>query len=346
MHRTTAKDVAAAVEVDPSTVSRVLHGNSPRHRYDPRTVRRIREAARRLGYRPSGTARALRTGKTTLIGLVVADIASPFFAELAGRVERHLRASGYRLVVCNTDEQADRQAALITELMSHPMEGLIVAPSGVEGLDEALAAGVALVTVDRPSRMKGSRGGGGIGHVGLDDELAGRMIGAHLSQRGHRRAGVILPDSPDDPGIGWRLMGLKQGLGLGGEVLWTVPGPRTSFSPDTSDAVCQRIREQKPDVLVGLNLASSLMALEAISRLELEVPQQIGVTGIDDFPAAAFWRPPVTVAAQPIERIADAAVNMLLERIGRPGQTDARTHLLPPVMMERGSLKRREVASC
>jgi DNA-binding LacI/PurR family transcriptional regulator len=334
MHRTTANDVAAAVEVDPSTVSRVLHGNSPRHRYDPRTVRRIREAARRLGYRPSGTARALRTGKTTLIGLVVADIASPFFAELAGRVERHLGASGYRLVVCNTDEQPQRQGALIAELMSHPMEGLIVAPSGTEGLAEALAAGVALVTIDRPSRIKG------IGHVGLDDELAGRMIGAHLTQLGYRQAGVILPDSPDDPGIGWRLMGLKQGLGIGGQILWTVPGPRTSFSPDTSDAVCRRIREQKPDVLVGLNLASNLMALEAVSRLELEVPQQIGVTGIDDFPAAAFWRPPVTVAAQPIEQIADEAVKMLLDRIARPGETEARTQLLPPVMMERGSLRK------
>ncbi len=332
MRRATAKDVAAAVAVDPSTVSRVLHGNSPRHRYDPGTVRRIREAAKRLGYRPSGTARALRTGKTTLIGLVVADIASPFFAELAGRIERHLGTSGYRLVVCNTDEQAERQSALIHELVSHPMEGLIVAPSGTAGLAEALAAGVTLVTVDRPTQIRG------IGHVGLDDELAGRMIGAHLAQRGYRRVGVILPDSPDDPGIGWRLMGLKQGLGITGQVLWTVPGPRTSFSPDTSEAVCRQVEQQKPDVLAGLNLASNLVALEAISRMDLQVPGQIGVIGIDDFPAAAFWRPPVTVAAQPIEQIAQEAVKMLLERLGRPEET-ARTLLLPPVMRERGLLK-------
>lgn len=332
MAHVTMKDVAAAVEMDPSTVSRVLYGTSKRHKYDPKTVTRIREAAKRLGYRPSNTARALRSGKTALIGLVVADIASPFFAELAGRIEGHLGSAGYRLVISNTGECADRQEESIEEMIQHPMDGAIVAPSGHAGLIKAKNSGLAIVTVDRPSGLDD------IAHVGLDDRQAGQMIGERLRQRGYHRIGVILPDSPDDPGIAQRLQGLQDGLGKQGQVMWSVPGPRTSFAPDASNELCDRMQQQMPQALVGLNLTCNLTALAAISRLNLLVPQTIGLIGLDDFPTAAFWRPPITIVAQPIEQIAQQAVELLIEQINSSGQAAARNCLLPPVLMERGSL--------
>lgn len=330
MRRITAKDVAQAVEVDPSTVSRVLYGNSPHHKYDPHTVRRIREAAKRMGYRPSVTARALRTGKTMLIGLVVADIASPFFAELAGRIERHLHATGRRLLVCNTDAQADRQVELIADLINHPVAGLIVASAGDEGLGDAIESGVAMVTVDRPSGI------GGVGHVGLDDLAAGLMVGRHLRQLGYQSIGVVLPDLPDDPGIARRMQGLRQAAEGGMQLLWTASAPHTSFAPNTSQEISDKIKTHPPQALVGLNLTANLMALEAVGRLNLQVPSQIGLIGIDDFPMAEFWRPPLTLVAQPIDQIARQAVAMLLEQMDQ--SAEPQTLLLPPVLKNRQSL--------
>ena len=94
MGRFTAKDVAALAGVDPSTVSRVLRGSTPQHRYDPATVRRVREAARQLAYIHSRAARALRTGQTKCIGLLISAIVNPFFAELAVCIDRHARLQG------------------------------------------------------------------------------------------------------------------------------------------------------------------------------------------------------------------------------------------------------------
>lgn len=330
MARATAKQVAELAEVDPSTVSRVLsqiHRPSARHRYDPRTVRRVREAASRLGYRPSVTARALRTGKTCLVGLLVADIASPFFADLAARIERHLRGRGYRLLVANTDESARRQAEHIEDLLSHPVAGLLVSPSGNDGLATACKAGLPVVALDRA--VAGLR----LPQVGLDDAAAGKMLGEQLRRRDYRRIGVVMPDPDKDSSIQLRRQGLRRALGRDARIIWE-KRPATSNGAWDVEPPLQGV-----DCVVGLNLASTLAAFGAIQRAGLKMPDQIGLTGVDDFDAAALLHPPLTVAAQPVEQIALTAVELMIQRIENSDSNILR-RLLSPVWVERESLRR------
>ena len=335
MTRATARAVAKLAGVDPSTVSRVLGRRSPTHSYDPETERRIREAADQLGYRPSQTARALRMGKTCLVGLLVADISSPFFAELSARIERCLRERKYRLLVVNTDESNSLQAELVRDLMAHPVSGIIVSPAGVDGLSEAVEAGIAVVTIDRPAqRMR-------LPHVGLDDQAAGTLLGEHLRELRYQRVGAVMPDPARDPSIAGRLAGLRQTLGA--PLAWSVKRP---IGGATEPAI-EQIVAKLPDVqaVVGLNLDSTLAALEAIRRAGRKIPDEIGVAGVDDFPGAGVLGPGVTVVAQPIERIARQAVDVLMQRIDKPARAAGATRehearLLPPTLLERGSLRR------
>ncbi len=333
MAQATAKDVARQAGVDPSTVSRVLNRPSSRHRYDEVTIQRIRAAARRLGYVPSRTAQALRTGKTLLLALLVSDISNPFFAELAAGIERRVRARGYRLLVCNTDESAAVQAGHLQELLSRGVDGVIVSPSGSEGLRPVMEAGVPLVSIDR--RLPGLH----VPHVGLDDVRAGQMLGEHLREVGYRQLGVVAPATKHDSSIRLRLQGLRQGLGQGGRVAWVADILHLAPLREAAAAVRDKLQTSRPEAVVGLNLLSSLATLEAVGQLRLDVPGQIGLAGIDDFAAAPFLQSPLTVVAQPIDAIAEETVAILL---GPPKQGgNGPIHFLEPVLMKRASLRSR-----
>jgi len=318
----TISDVAKIAGVDPSTVSRVLNSPSPNHQYAPATVRKIRVAADRLGYRPSRTAQALRTGKTFNLGLLVADIGNPFWGELAARIERLARAENYRLLVCNTDESPTHQADLLADLSQHGVDGLIVAPCGAEGLHELVATPTPVVTIDR--EVTGLR----LPHIGLDDLAAGRLLGAHLRARGYGHVGIILPSAEHDPSLRTRAVGLAEAVA----VMW-------ESAPEPTE-LRDRLRcSPQPDTLVGLNNTATLAALEAITELALPVPGAIGLTGIDDFVAARFSRPAITVVAQPLAEIAGEALRILLDQIADPEKKPPLRRLVPPALLERDSLR-------
>ena len=312
--RATASDVARAAGVDPSTVSRVLNEAFDRHRYAPATVQRVRRAARELGYRPSLAARALRTGKTMLLGLVVADIANPFFAELAARVERRAREHKYRLIVCNTDENPRWQEEHMADLVAHPVDGLIVSPTGGRGVRHARSARVPVVTIDRQlPRLS-------VPHVGLDNRMAGRVLGGYLRRRGRRRVAVVTPPIGDQPVRPDRLEGLRQGLGRGGEITWVQESAVLALEPAAKAQLRRRLKRAAglPDAIVGLSAVSTLGAMAVLAEHGLAYPDRIALAGIDDFPAAAVVRPAITVVAQPIDQIAAAALETLIRHIASP----------------------------
>ena len=331
--RATARDVARLAGVDPSTVSRVLNRAFDQHSYSIETVARVRQAARQLRYRPSLAARGLRTGKTMLLGLVVSDIASPFFSELAARIERRARDHKYRLIVCNTDENPRWQEEHLAELVAHPVDGLIVSPTGAHGVREVLHAGVPLVTIDRQLSRPA------VPHVGLDNLLAGRLLGEHLRCRGRRRVAVVTPPTQGQPVRPDRLEGLRQGLRPDGEIVWVQETSVLALHPGAKAQLRRRLQraEAAPDAIVGLTAVATLSAMAVLAERGLAFPEQIALAGIDDFPAAAVVRPAITVVAQPIDQIAAAALDALIRQIESPGQPVQST-ILEPALIKRDSV--------
>ena len=336
MANVTAQDVARLAGVDPSTVSRVLNRSFSRHRYTPETVGRIRKAARQLGYRPSLAARALRTGNSMLVALVVSDIANPFFAELAGSAERHAREQGYRLIVCNTQENPKWQAEHISDLVSRGVDGLIISPSGSNGLTAAAKVDLPVVLIDRPAPK------GNWLFVGLDNVKAGQLLSKHLAKLHYKRVGLVMPQVATDPTLKQRLEGFKRGFGSSGRIIWVARVPAGSAMQAQARVVVRsRIQSSRrwPEAIVGLTNTCTLGTIEAMVDLGITWGESVGLAGIDDFPAASLLRPAVTEAAQPIEQIAANAVRLLLAYMAKPKRpTGRKSVLLNPVFIRRDSL--------
>jgi len=334
-----ASDVARLAGVDTSTVSRVLNRSFSQHKYATETVRRVREAARQLGYRPSQAARALRTGKSMLVGMVVSDISNPFFAELAASAERYAREQSYHLIVCNTQEKAKWQAEHICDLVSRGVDGLLISASGSNGLAAATKMGVPIVLIDRPVQK------GNWPFVGLDNAKAGQLLGKHLSKLHYKRVGVVMPRVSTDPTLNQRLEGFKRGLGKSDRLSWIVRAPAgAAMRSQARDAVFKRIENSRrlPEAIVGLTNTCTLGSIEAIADLGIAWGESIGLAGIDDFPAASLLRPSVTVVVQPIEQIAAKAVRLLLDYMTKPKRPAGNESvLLDPLFISRDSLPKR-----
>ncbi|MEW5719591.1 MAG: LacI family DNA-binding transcriptional regulator, partial [Chloroflexota bacterium] len=123
----TIRDVAELAGVSTATVSHVINDS---HAVRPDTRRRVLAAIERLNYRPSAIARSLTTSVTRSIGVMVADITNPFFGAIVRGIEDRLETHGYNLIVCNTDEQASREARYLELLLARRVDGMIIAPTG------------------------------------------------------------------------------------------------------------------------------------------------------------------------------------------------------------------------
>ena len=344
MHKITMSDVARQSGVDLSTVSRVLNRSFKNHKYAPETVRRVQDAAKDLGYQPSLAARSLRTGKTMLLGVVVSDISNSFFGELAAALDASISGHGYRLLISNTNENPSRQAEHIDGMLAHGVDGLIVSPSGTNGLDKAMRAGVPIVTVDRPLPE------GGFPFVGLDNKMAARLLSTELKARGYNQIGIVVPENQSDITLQERLTGLQDGLKAAGcEVAWVEQlSSSDELREKARQAVIKQLESDKtpPDVLLGLSNVCTMGIIEALEDLEMSWGETLGVTGIDDFDAASLVRPAITVVRQPVEQIAAEAFSLLLKKIENPKEDHSnQTIRIKPIWVERESLPDRDQES-
>lgn len=181
----TVQDVAAAAGVSPMTVSRVLSGG-PNVR--PEKIQAVLDAAASLGYRRNENARSLRPGQRTgLLGVVITNVANPYYAQVQLGVEEIVTSDGIRLLVGNSGEDTDRERALVNDFIGRKVDGLIVVPAGgdVAHLHAATAAGVPLVLASRQVD------GVDADVVLVDDEGGARDGTAHLLAEGHRRIAFL-----------------------------------------------------------------------------------------------------------------------------------------------------------
>ncbi len=327
----TASDVARLAGVDRSTVSRILNRSFDQHHYAPETIDAVQKAAKSLNYRPSSTARALRTGRTMLAGLIVADISNSFFGQLAAAIEVGLRSHNYRLMIASTSEDLATQCRHLDDMIHQGVDGIIISPAGNKGIAHAVSSGTPVVLVDRPLS------GVSWPYVGIDNHNAARQLGEYLRELGYQTIGVVLPQSKDDPTLKWRLRGLEIGLGKRGRVVWKHAVSLRTGEADRR-ALSQRL-SQSPnlDVVVGLTNDCTVTAMEALRDAGRRVPDEIGLAGVDDFRAAQLLDPPLTVVSQPIESIAAKAVSYLLDAMsGHPRTEDC---LLPSQLIVRRSLR-------
>lgn len=317
------KDVAAHAGVSIKSVSNVVHN----HPHVSRALRtRVQSSLDQLGYRPNASARSLRTGRTGAIGLAVPRLHQAYFAELAHHVVQAADRRGWTVLVEETGEDPEREAAVLAGLRPSLIDGLIFSPLALDrsALDRAVSGtalvllGEHLVDVEQP-------------RVSIDNFAAAREAVAHLVATGCTRiAAVGLRKGPTAATAEMRLAGYCDGLaeaGLRRRAAYEI-AVGDYLRPDGAAAATALLgRRPRPDALFCFNDLLALGAMRALHTAGVRVPQDVAVVGIDDIEEAEYAVPSLTTVAPDKTDLAEQAVALLARRIDDPDTP------LPPVVV-------------
>lgn len=322
----TINDVARKARVSTATVSRALNGKST---VDPALVARVRAAADELGYHPNGLARNLRRQETAVLALIISDVENPFFTSIARGFEDAAQTAGYSVVLCNSDENQEKERRYIDVALQERVAGVVLSPTDASSSIERLRQrGTPVVAVDRPLTE--------CDQVLVDSRLAAREATEHLIGAGYTRIACVTGPAgvrtADD-----RLAGYRDALEAAGRELRLER--RAEYRASGGRQATEDLLGESPGALLVANSAMTIGVLQALGETGLRPGRDIGVVAFDDVPWATLVDPPLTVVAQPAYDIGAEAARLLLTRIGEPTRPPAAT-ILDTRLIERGSTHR------
>ncbi len=336
--RATMKQVAALAGVSLSTVSRVVNGDPA---VGQQLADRVLAAAEALGYRHNVAASALRRadGLSASIGVIVEDVANPFFSAVQRGIEDVARRRGVLTFAGSSDETPGRERELAEAFGARGVDGLIIAPAASDHsyLLRDRAAGVAIVFVDRPGSFIDA-------DAALTDNAGGARLGvAHLIAAGHRRI-AFLGDRPELYTAAERLRGYREALAAAG--LAADPELVRHTLPRAVDAYAQTRAllggPSRPTALFTSQNLITIQAVQAIHNLGLE--HTVALVGFDDIALAGLVDPGLTVISQHASGLGRAAAELLFARLdGYAGPS--RRVVLEPTLIARGSGELRPTAA-
>ncbi len=304
--RASIKDVAILAGVSVGTVSNVL--NKPSFVTEP-TRLRVEQAMADLQFVRNGTARQLRAGHSLTVGVVVLDLANPFYTELARGIEDRLASEEHLLMLCSSDEDPERERRYLRQFVEQGVRGILITPfqTTPEWFSELSSLRTPFVLLDTHSTDLPS--------VGVDNVEGARLAVDHLLAAGHRRIGLV--NGPADlQQCRDRATGAEAAVTARGlderEVL--VRAQLREMNADSGAAAVAGLLDAHPD-LTALFCVNDTVALGALRELRIrgvDVPQQVAVVGYDDVPLAKELRVPLTSVRQPMHDIGWRAADMLL----------------------------------
>ncbi|MEA5453815.1 LacI family DNA-binding transcriptional regulator [Sinomonas sp. JGH33] len=300
----TRKDVARLAGVSTAVVSYVVNGGPKR--VSPATEAKVREAIAVLGYRPNAAARALKLGSSEMLGMVVPDMTSPFFATLAHAVEEAAAARGYALLMVNSGGSLAAERRAVEHLASRRVDGVFLSSVLFEpDLRELEAVEIPAVLLNHSTESPG------FDSVGVDFVQAGRDAVDHLVSHGHRNIGLVMGISTsgdlDGREAGWR-MGLERaGLPIG-------PVMRQHFDRDGGYQAGKWLlnSSERPTAVFASSDLIAVGLLRAFHEGGVRVPEDVAIVSFDGLAESEYCWPPLTTLAQPVEEMAQAAVEALV----------------------------------
>ena len=325
----TIYDVARAAGVSIATVSKVINQTG---RISDKTRSKVHKGMEELRYQPSMVASALTGKRMNTIGLLIKDLANPFFAEVARAVEDRGQELGFSVVMCSTDNDSEKEANYIALLKQKKVDGIIVA-AGFQN-DSALKelirdhVPVALISQEIPELA--------IDSVSVDDYLGGYQVTSHLLSLGHRKIAMIAEDGRSSDG---RIRGFRQALREAGIAF-----------VDEMLATCEASVEEglrhggrfldaanPPTAIFASNDLLAIGVMKAARERNVKIPDDLSVAGFDNTILAAFAEPPLTSVAQPIQEMGRQVVDLLVESMENDKKTKQRVVLMPELVIRRST---------
>lgn len=316
------RTVASLAGVSTATVSNVLNA---RRSVAPDLAERVRAAVAELGYIADVGASRLRSRKSQVVGVVVPDLANPFFGEFVAALEQAAHADGYELLIVSSGDDPAQEAQRLRTLLTWRPAGLIVIPcrDDIAGLAAARAARVPVIAADRfPDDQT-------MDVVAVDNRAAAADMARHLIEGGRRHI-LVAGASLGIGNIRERVAGVRAAAAGAAEVELLEVG--YTLADSRAHLAARLGRGLPPDAIFTLNNVATLGAVGALAAAGARVPDDIALVGFDDEEWMRAVNPPLSAVHQPVERLGQEAWRRLMARIG--GDTGAPHQIRLPCTLE------------
>jgi LacI family transcriptional regulator len=333
------REVAALAGVSVGTVSNVL--NRP-DVVAELTRSRVQAAIKSLGFIRNESARQLRAGRSRIIGLVVLDVANPFFTDVARGVEDEASESGLAVILCNSDDQQAKESGYLELLEEHRVQGILITP--VSGADERLTRlqrrGTPVVLVDSRSPS------GGQCSVSVDDVLGGDLAVSHLLEAGHKRIAFVggpmsIRQVADRRDGALRALERANGTAEGLQVMET-PALNVPAGQQAGAALAEFPAGTRPTAVFCANDLLALGVLQEMTARRIRVPESIALVGYDDIDFAAAAAVPLSSVRQPRHQLGRSAAQLLIdETVGGEAHQHRQVIFQPELVIRQSSQAQR-----
>jgi LacI family transcriptional regulator len=309
--RLSINDIAKSLNVSKTTISFILNGKAQEMRIGEELVDRVLKFVNEVGFKPNSIAQSLRTGKSNTIGLMVEDISNPFFAKIARLIEDRAYQNGYKIIYCSTNNDTKKTRDMINMFRERHVDGYIIAPpEGIEeDIESLLKDNLPVVFFDRHLPKVTTD------YVEINNRFSTYNATSHLIGEGKKSIAFVTFTSPQTQ-MQDRLKGYKNAMKESGleplikEIVFNqnedlILKPITDFLTKYKDLDA---------VLFGTDHIGSC-GLKVIKEMGIQVPSQLAIISFDDYDVFKLHSPPITAIAQPIEKIAESVINVLLNRL-------------------------------
>lgn len=333
--KATLKQVADSAGVSVSTASRALTGKAREYRISLKTQKIVRDAAKKLNFRPSRVARALRLQRTNLIGVVVPDLANPFSASIAREITAAANEKGFSVLLADTRENTDIEEQLVDQFIDQEIEGLAICPVGLksEHLTDVQNSGVPIIMVDR-------------GFLNLpfptvfsEHQIASEEATSILLENGHRHIGILqgIPGTlPNEE----RLAGIRNAYKTHNVEFDESFVHGDHFNDNSGYESAKVLMKKHPEMtaIFALSSQNGLGAMKAANENKIKVPDDLSIICFDEYPYSELLGTPMSTAAQDVVKLGQEAARLLIQQI-ETGETPVEKHHRVPVnIIQRASI--------
>jgi len=332
------KVMAEYLDLSPATVSIVLNNAPGAKSIAPATRERVLAAAKKLDYRPNTIARSLRMRQTLTVGVIVPELSEGYFTMVMNGVERTLMEAGYIYMVLCHQGRADLIDEYPRLLIKRAVDGFILVNTT---LNETVNQPV--VSISGHKKMKG------VSNIVLDHDRAATLALKHLRDQGHKRIVFMKGQKhiPDSESRWESILRVAKTMGVTVHPELCVYLEANSSSPELGYPVIRDLLAKTRDftAIFSFNDIAAIGAVRALADVGISVPGDVSVVGFDDIASAMYQTPSLTTVRQPLHKMGEAAAQLLLKRIAKPGDAYPDTMTFEPELMVRESSGAARVAA-
>ncbi|MGF7230357.1 LacI family DNA-binding transcriptional regulator [Arachidicoccus sp.] len=311
MKKLSIVDIAKHLNISKTTVSFILNNRAQEKRISEELVQRVQDFVKEVGYKPNPIAKSLRTGKTKTIGLMIENIADPFFAAIARHIENKANKNGYKIIYCSTDNNTDKTKELLGMFREQNVDGYIMSPPiGVgEEIKSLMASNLPIVFFDRHLCEVETD------YVEVDNEQSTLDATQYLIEQGFKHIAFITFASTQTQMQG-RLNGYQAAIKKNKYQSYV---KEVIFNPNETvvvQSILDFLKKNKGlDAILFGALQAGTSGLKALKKIAPDNLSNLGIISFDDCDVFELFSPPITAIAQPIDQIAEYAIDLLLKRL-------------------------------